>query len=239
MFDFGGVLTYSCWDIEVMSEIIANVLRRHNINVDDRFHEEFNRVMEDAWNRVIHTLIEENMADLIAMTLRNIGIEPRQDIINEALDKISDAPFCIVRKDAEKTLKTLKSMDLKIAVVSNALINFHERVLKKENLIQYIDAIVVSCDVKYRKPHPRIYEIALEKLGIRPSEAIFVGDVPEIDIVGAKKLGMICVLMRTPEPYMQGRTMVSGIFSVEPDFIIDELWEVVGIVNHINNKKRI
>jgi HAD superfamily hydrolase (TIGR01509 family) len=50
--------------------------------------------------------------------------------------------------------------------------------------------VVVSADVGWRKPKPVIFDVALAALGVRPAEALFVGDRAEIDVLGAKGVGM-------------------------------------------------
>jgi putative hydrolase of the HAD superfamily len=49
---------------------------------------------------------------------------------------------------------------------------------------------VYSCDVGYRKPHRRIFETALEQLGVQPHEAVFIGDSYHADIAGAERIGL-------------------------------------------------
>ncbi len=52
------------------------------------------------------------------------------------------------------------------------------------------DAIVVAGDVGIYKPDVRIFEMLLDRLKVRASAALFVGDIYEMDIVGAHRLGM-------------------------------------------------
>lgn len=52
------------------------------------------------------------------------------------------------------------------------------------------EAVVVSADVGWRKPRREIFTETLHRLGLGPSEAIFVGDTPEVDVVGAQAVGM-------------------------------------------------
>jgi putative hydrolase of the HAD superfamily len=62
---------------------------------------------------------------------------------------------------------------------------------------------VTAADVGYRKPHPLLFESALERLGVAPHQAVFVGDSYEDDIVPAAQLGMTAVLKlngREPDP---------------------------------------
>lgn len=60
------------------------------------------------------------------------------------------------------------------------------------------DAEVFSCSVGLRKPDPRIYELACERLGVRPEEAVFVGDGANDELAGAERVGMTAVLLERP-----------------------------------------
>ncbi|MCJ7663451.1 MAG: HAD-IA family hydrolase, partial [Desulfobacterales bacterium] len=53
-----------------------------------------------------------------------------------------------------------------------------------------------------RKPEQRIYEIALERLGVHPHEAVFIDDRVDF-IAGAKKLGIHTILFKDPEQVRQ------------------------------------
>jgi len=53
---------------------------------------------------------------------------------------------------------------------------------------------VTSVDVGFRKPHALVFETALRALGVRPEEAVMVGDSYEIDVVPAAALGLATVL---------------------------------------------
>jgi putative hydrolase of the HAD superfamily len=60
------------------------------------------------------------------------------------------------------------------------------------------DAEVFSCSVGLRKPDPRIYELALEQLGVEAREAVFVGDGANDELAGAERVGMTAVLLERP-----------------------------------------
>lgn len=233
LFDFGGVLTVTCWNRDYMAKIIKQTFRELGICAGDDFYREFMRALDDAWARVIRTLVEEKMEDIILDATRRAGIKVDIGVIRAAVERIKEAPFCIVRKEAKYVLETLRSMGLKLGIVSNSPINFHESVLTRSGLRKYIDVIVVSCDVGYRKPHSEIFRIALNALGVDPHHAIYVGDVPQIDIPGAKKLGMITVLMSSPEPVVEYLQLPSPKDPIQPDYIIDNLIELIDIVRKL------
>lgn len=59
-----------------------------------------------------------------------------------------------------------------------------------------IDEAVFSCAVGLRKPDPRIYRLATEKLGVRPEDCLFIGDGGSQELSGAREAGMHPVLIR-------------------------------------------
>ena len=95
-----------------------------------------------------------------------------------------------------ETLARLSDMGLKLGVVSNTFLSgaLLDRHLAQEGMLELLPVRVYSCDVRYRKPHPRIFRIALECSGLEAGETLFVGDLPKADIRGANRAGLISVL---------------------------------------------
>jgi putative hydrolase of the HAD superfamily len=67
--------------------------------------------------------------------------------------------------------------------------------LRKVGISGFFDVILVSDAVGWRKPHKKIFEESLKKLGVKAEETVHVGDSPEEDIKGAKQLGMKTVFV--------------------------------------------
>lgn len=236
LFDFGGVLTESCWDRIAMADIVEEALKSIGISVTTSFRQEFMNALDDAWERVTRTLLEERMENIILDAARRAGIQANIDHAKVAVEKLKEAPFCIVRREAKQTLQALKDMGLKLGIVSNSPVNFHENVLARHSLREYLDVVVVSCEVGYRKPHPQIFRIALEALNVEPRHAIYVGDIPQIDVPGARKLGMKVVLISTPEPAVEYLKLPKNLDDTEPDYMIDNLLELIDIVKEFISK---
>ena len=96
--------------------------------------------------------------------------------------------------DAVATVAALRARGLRLAVVSNA----EGRVaadLEEAGLAQYFETIVDSHLVGVSKPDPRIFEIALARLGASPEESVYVGDLYGIDVRGARSAGLSAVLI--------------------------------------------
>jgi putative hydrolase of the HAD superfamily len=82
----------------------------------------------------------------------------------------------------------LERLGLRLAVVSNWDVALHEY-LEELGLAEHFAAVVTSAEAGAPKPDPRIFELALERVGVRPERALHVGD-SEADVEGARAAGM-------------------------------------------------
>lgn len=94
---------------------------------------------------------------------------------------------------ALETLAALKRSGLRLALVSNYDSRLH-RVAVEVGIAPYLDAVVVSSEVGWAKPSPRIYAAALAALEVAPGEALMVGDRPREDYAGARAAGLGALL---------------------------------------------
>jgi HAD superfamily hydrolase (TIGR01549 family) len=96
-----------------------------------------------------------------------------------------------------ETLALLKQQDYKLGLISNTL--FSQKLMNGDlaslGLEKYFDAKVYSSEVGFRKPHPRIFYYAADKLGLAPDEMIYVGDRYRVDMLGARYSGMHPILL--------------------------------------------
>jgi putative hydrolase of the HAD superfamily len=99
--------------------------------------------------------------------------------------------------DALPTLHRLREQGLLVGVLSNFDHHPHvHRVLAETGLGPLLDAIVISGAVGLKKPDPRIFYLACEKMGASAADTIFVGDHPEQDFEGAHNAGLHAVLLQ-------------------------------------------
>jgi putative hydrolase of the HAD superfamily len=92
--------------------------------------------------------------------------------------------------DAVETLHKLKALGVKTGIVTNGLRRDYETILAKTGLKDQFDVAVGVDDCHAAKPDRRIFTHALDKLNVRPEEAIFIGDSREYDYEGAKQAGL-------------------------------------------------
>ena len=99
-----------------------------------------------------------------------------------------------VRAGTADTLVELRRRGYRMAVISNA--DGHvERLLETVGLRPYFEFVLDSSVVGIDKPDPRIFHMAAERMGIEPAEAVYVGDIYEIDVQGARAAGMRAILV--------------------------------------------
>ncbi len=92
-------------------------------------------------------------------------------------------------EDVEETLRALRARGLRLGVVSNWDTRL-KGICAGLGLDRLVDFLVISAEVGVRKPDRRIFEEALSRAGVRPEEAVHVGDLPEEDVEGARRAGV-------------------------------------------------
>ena len=82
------------------------------------------------------------------------------------------------------------SSHLERCILSNGQRIFSELELRFLGLYDLFDHVIFSSDVRYKKPNPKLYRFALERMQLKPEEVLFIGDTPENDIIAPQEIGM-------------------------------------------------
>jgi HAD superfamily hydrolase (TIGR01662 family) len=136
--------------------------------------------------------------------------------------------------DVIATLEELKRRGYRIAAVTNRGYGgpkFVEDVCEL-GLERLFEAMVVSCDVGFLKPHPRIYQYALERMGVGAEEVAMVGDSMRADVEGARTLGITAIWRRPPlvdEPVEAATDEPEATGPIAPDYTITEIAELLDL----------
>jgi HAD superfamily hydrolase (TIGR01509 family) len=91
-------------------------------------------------------------------------------------------------------LAALREHGLRLVVVSNANCTLRAH-MDRLGLSAHVDIVIDSCDEGVEKPDPRLFQIALERARARAETTIHVGDIYQIDVVGARAAGIRGVLL--------------------------------------------
>jgi putative hydrolase of the HAD superfamily len=106
--------------------------------------------------------------------------------------------FCRPFPEVPSVLAALSSQGLKLGVVTNGSVQIQEGVTSELGLAKFISVILVSEREGVRKPDREIFHRALRILDLRPDEAWFVGDHPQVDVDAAADAGLSAIWRRTP-----------------------------------------
>lgn len=99
-----------------------------------------------------------------------------------------------VDPDAAPALEEAHAAGLKTAVISNSNGTIRT-LLEGLDLLRLVDFVLDSGEEGVEKPNPEIFRRALARAGVAPTEAVYVGDLYSIDVVGARSAGLQAILM--------------------------------------------
>ena len=129
--------------------------------------------------------------------------------------------------NVNKTLFELLKMGIKLAIVSDAPSREAWMRIYYLNLHHVFDLVLTFDDTGARKPSPKPFAMALDSLKINSEDTIMVGDWPERDVEGAKKVGMKTIFARYGDTF---ETKESGA-----DWDVNDIYEIVGIIKELNS----
>lgn len=135
--------------------------------------------------------------------------------------------------EVKGTLARLKQISIKLGIVSLIPRNYLHQHLRELEIHSYFDIIIASEDCEEPKPSPKSIWICLLGLGVSPSDAVYVGDMEE-DIIAGKTAGLKTVAVCREGSYHPREKLEKR----NPDFIIDNLSELLEILNKSPRKKQ-
>jgi putative hydrolase of the HAD superfamily len=136
-----------------------------------------------------------------AILLRQAGIKYDQKVIPSLLMAMQKSPMDLVLfDDVTPALTELKDRGLTLGLISNVEQDMTQT-LTKLGLNAWLKIIVTSQDAGAGKPRPEIFRKALKRAGVKPTEAIYIGDQYNVDIIGARGAGMKGILLDRGDYY--------------------------------------
>jgi len=193
----------------------------------DKLVDEFMLIWGEEWNRIVFesskgdfkTGFEVTVESIIG-SLSRVGVTngfDARELARRAIQIYKD--YTRLADGAEETLEWLKDRGMKTGLVTDADLDLARTVIERFRVGEKMDIILISDVVRAWKPNPKAVLVALERLGVEPSETLMVGD-SLFDILAAKAAGVFSawIVGELPPP------------SVKPDYVIREIREVKDIV---------
>lgn len=225
LFDFGDTLMYSAnaWPpvFERAGQALARSLCLNGLPLNcETFGAEFRQKLEEYYVDRDRHLFELSTTAVLEQLLAEKGC---QNVTEQTLRAALDDFYAITQQnwlletDAAPTLAALQSAGYRMGLVSNAGDNRDVfQLVEKFGIEPYFDFVLTSAACSYRKPHPRIFELALAHWGYMPDQAAMVGDRLDADVGGSKMLGMFAIwIKRRARAHPPGPTA--------PDAIVESL----------------
>jgi len=130
--------------------------------------------------------------------LEGIGITAPDEIEAAAGFRRSyNAPgglFNVADRDALQAIRRVKSAGLVAGVVSNSN-GWARALLDGAGLGDALDFVIDSAVVGVEKPDPKIFHLGLERAGVAAHEAVYVGDLYSVDVLGSRAAGLGAILL--------------------------------------------
>jgi len=172
-------------------KLSLNSLIRANFVADSYFY------AENARLPVFKRPPEEQFSFMVEyqkMLLKESGIDFSNELAAQIYQKAHQVDKQLVLyEDAIPTFQMLKQSGITLGLISN--IDRDKGPVEELGLASYLDFITTSPPDGKGKPHPQIFFEALRQAGIQANDAIHIGDQYEIDVVGARGVGITPVLL--------------------------------------------
>jgi HAD superfamily hydrolase (TIGR01509 family) len=210
---------------------LAKAARAFDPHVSDSQIEALVAAFREEQRTIIAEDIEEapHLGRMIARHLHGVGITnevmPETDVL-EAYNWVT-TPDVFPFPDVPDVLGELGHRGYRLGLITNGYQPISQRDVELDayGLLRFFpECRFSSADVGFLKPDARIFQMALECLQVDPSEAVYVGDDPVMDVIGAQRVGMKAV-WRLPS----GRD-ASAWSWVKPDGIVDNLYELMPLL---------
>jgi len=171
------------------------------------------------------SLKEWVITDAIAELLMSAGLDHYPDLAERFFDAYYQpvGRQLTIFDDTLDVLTILKERGLKIGLVSNTIFpeSYHREELKRFGIAAFLDYAIFSSSFGYRKPHPAIYQKAVDLMDVEKKHLLFVGDRYQEDYVGPTAIGLNAVLRYTekreyPRPLPDGTTIIHSLSELIP-----------------------
>jgi putative hydrolase of the HAD superfamily len=203
-FDAGETLVYPH---PSFAELFAEVLREEGHRMDPAKVQEVLHTSSEAFNELMlseqalnwSTSIERSEAlwNLVyRMFLTEAGIEEGEHtrLVKALYERFRSLASYRLHPDAVPTLERLRTTDLTLGLISN-FEDWLEQLLERLDIQGFFDVTVISGIEGVEKPDRRIFDIALERVGVDAASSVYVGDNPIFDAQAAQDAGMIPILI--------------------------------------------
>jgi len=188
-------LDHTLWDFDKNSALTFEViLKQEKVEIDlADFLEVYIPINSDYWELYRNDKISKEAlrTGRLKDSFDQLRLKVTPDIIdNLSLKYLEFLPqYNHLLEDTVEILEYLKP-NYKLHIITNGFEEIQNDKLRNSNISEYFETITTSEEAGVKKPHSKIFELALEKATAFPENSLMIGDNFEADILGAKNAGM-------------------------------------------------
>ena len=238
LFDLGDTLIYFSgenWE-RMLAESNRQLGRRlveAGLQLDEEaFVAAFSHRMRQYYAEREREFIEHTTAYILRSLLAEWGYpDPPDNLVRQAVQAMytSSQRYWQVENDTLPTLETLRRQGYRLGIISNSADDHNtQSLIDAAGIREYFDFILSSSTAGIRKPNPRIFQMALEKMQVRPERTAMIGDVLGADVLGARNAGIfsIWITRRADKPGNRDH-----LDTIMPDATIETLSELPDLLS--------
>ena len=199
LLDAGGVL------LDLEYRYVRRLCRAYGVQTDEETLSRYEAAARSEIHRIVAdgARVGELWRDYFHFILGHVGVpvDDQPEIIDSLWEAHQKFGLWTVAIDGSvETVEVLKRAGYRIGVVSNAEGRVADD-LDNAGFKGLFETVVDSHRVGVAKPDPQIFRIAMERMGVGPNTAIYVGDVPSVDVIGARAAGLTPLLLDRHDLY--------------------------------------
>jgi len=237
VFDLGGTLVsfrVSGMDWRTLEERgIASLfqwLTKHGQRLPEaEFRQQMWQTLDRGWQAAMAGETNLRLEDVVITVAGRFGVALTGDSLAQAVlayvSGVGDlaAPL----EGAQETLCVLKTRGLRLGLLSNTMwpAQLHREHMAELGLLEFFAVTAFSSETGLWKPNASAFLDVAGRLGVPPQETVFVGDLPEADVVGAQRAGMRAVWIASDGIELGG---------VRPDAVIHRLSELPATLERLS-----
>lgn len=188
-------LDHTLWDFDKNSYLtFEKILKKNDVNVNlDSFIRQYAPINLEFWKLYRENKIAK--ADLrflrLKRTFEALGMEVSEEVINilstQYIDELAGFNHLILNT---KSILDYLNPKYNLHIITNGFEEVQHKKLSTSGIAEYFDLVVNSEMAGVKKPHPYIFELALDRAGTTARSSVMIGDSLEADILGANALGL-------------------------------------------------
>lgn len=191
-------LDHTLWDFEKNSNLtFKQLFKTHNLQIElDAFLAVYSPINFEYWKMYREEKVSKEALRYgrLKDTFDALNFNVSDKLIHQlSFDYIAVLPYYNHLFDGVFELLDYLTSKYTLHIITNGFEEVQNLKLEKSGIIKYFDEIITSESVGVKKPNPKVFKYALEKVAAKAESSVMIGDNLEADIIGALNCGITSI----------------------------------------------